>query len=88
MSLLRELGTHLAPQADSLNKPSCLAPALCLAKFITISVMSLVTLCCTASFDLDFQENHILVYSKKSSIPCKIFQKTSTLAYFSAVSVR
>jgi hypothetical protein len=73
--LLRELGAQLAPEADSLNKASCLAPALCVAKFITISVMSLVTLCCTASLDLDFQENHNWDYTKNLVYPAKYFKK-------------
>jgi hypothetical protein len=39
--------TSLAqPKAGSLNKSSCLAPALGVTKFIIVTDMILVTLCC------------------------------------------
>jgi hypothetical protein len=43
-------------EANSLNKSSCLAPALGVTKFINVRDMIWVTLCCAAKLNLDVQQ--------------------------------
>ncbi len=72
-------------EAGLLNKSSCLAAALSVTKFTTITIMDLVILCCAAKSDLEVQQPNLNCLSQtymynKHTLEVGSLNKSSCLA--------